>query len=195
MAVGPDAPFLKEALDSLEEQTFRDFEVLIQREPGIHKAWNVGARKASGEYLAIMDSDDVAAPTRLEAEVWEMDSDRELGVVAAWARCFGKSVRMVRHPVRITKSTLLLRNPIVNGACMVRKEVAMPYGPWRATPWIDYDLWCRMAAQGVKMLNIPKVLVFRREHDANDSRGRPLSRLIHGEVSARWQLLGRSPPD
>lgn len=189
VAVGPDAPYLSNALASLESQTFRDFEVLQLRQKGIHNAWNEGAKDAKGDLLAILDSDDEARPERLKREVCAMFADESLALVGSWGVYFGDRVGLIKKPEKVTAANLLLRNQIIHSSVMMRKDIVKPFGPYRDRPWIDYDLWCRMAARGLKMRNIPEPLVRRREHGANDSRGRPMTRVIHGELSARMRLL------
>jgi glycosyltransferase involved in cell wall biosynthesis len=190
IAVGEDAPYLGEALQSLEAQTFRDFEVLQLRQKGIHNAWNAGAKEAKGEYLAILDSDDIATKDRLEIETTVMDARPDLAAVGGWEMRFGAKSGLVRRERFVTPFSLLFCNQLRHSTVMMRKEVVLPYGPYRDASWIDYDLWCRMAHDGLKMENIPRVLAMRRYHEDNDSKGRPFGRLIEGEVSARCQLLG-----
>src|ERR1051326_8398643 len=79
-----------QAIDSIMAQTFKDYEVLIiddgstdgtqdalrgyldrihflqQSNQGPEVARNLGARKANGEYLALLDSDDLLMPRALE---------------------------------------------------------------------------------------------------------------------------------
>jgi glycosyltransferase involved in cell wall biosynthesis len=85
---------LREAVDSILKQTFQDFEFIIIddgstngsidylqnltdkrikliRNPynlGITKSLNIGFQAAQGKYIARMDSDDIALPTRLEKQ-------------------------------------------------------------------------------------------------------------------------------
>ena len=90
-----DKQYLMEAIDSILQQTYADFELLIiddasttdikgiisqyadQRlkyfrlpeNHGAAYARNIGIQKAEGEFIAFMDSDDVSLPGRLEAQI------------------------------------------------------------------------------------------------------------------------------
>jgi glycosyltransferase involved in cell wall biosynthesis len=104
--------FVREALDGILEQTYRDFEVVavdnassdrsrtilngIQRddarvrvvecpEKGIVPALNAGLGFVRGEMLARMDADDTAMPTRLERQLTFLRDHPE--VVAVGCRC------------------------------------------------------------------------------------------------------------
>ena len=89
-----EVPILREAVESILSQTFRDFEFIIiddgsdndspeylksledQRvrliqnpeNMGITKSLNIGFKEAKGKYIARMDSDDIAVPVRLERQ-------------------------------------------------------------------------------------------------------------------------------
>ena len=91
---------LREAVDSILAQTYRDFEFIIIddgstndsvdyllglrderikliRNPtnlGITKSLNIGLRTARGKYIARMDSDDIALPTRFAKQVAFMEN-------------------------------------------------------------------------------------------------------------------------
>lgn len=93
-------PMLKEAVDSILNQTFKDFEFLIiddgstdnsvsyldkikdprvriirnPKNVGITKSLNIGLREAKGRYIARMDADDVSLPERLQKEFDYMET-------------------------------------------------------------------------------------------------------------------------
>lgn len=95
-----DIPMLKEAVDSILNQTFRDFEFIIiddgstnssdqylksltdervkiiwnPQNMGVTKSLNVGLKAAQGKYIARMDADDVSLPTRFEKEFAYMEA-------------------------------------------------------------------------------------------------------------------------
>ena len=99
--------FLREAIESILNQTFTDFEFLIlddcpedsrerivqsykdkrikysknEHNLGITPTRNKLIDMAKGEYLAIFDHDDISLPTRLEKEVKYLDENPDVGVV------------------------------------------------------------------------------------------------------------------
>jgi len=99
--------YIAETLRSLEEQTFRDFEIIIvddgssdktvevgknarsraqfykQENRGVVAARNRGIDLAKGRYICFVDSDDVVLPERFAKQVALLDGDAELGLVFA----------------------------------------------------------------------------------------------------------------
>ena len=108
-------PILKEAVDSILSQTFRDFVFIIvddgstnesaeylksltdprirlyRNEPnlGLTKSLNIGFEKAKGKYIARMDSDDVSLPERLEKQFEWMEQHPDMTVCGTRFRNFG----------------------------------------------------------------------------------------------------------
>lgn len=102
--------YLPETLDSVLEQTFTDFEVLIiddgssdaiqswvaetvtdprmklisQTNQGLSAARNTGIANAQGQYIAFLDADDLWAPTKLEEQVRCLDENPTVGLVYNW---------------------------------------------------------------------------------------------------------------
>lgn len=109
MAVYNGAAYLREAVDSVLAQTYRDFEFVIvddgssdesvrivrsyadpriklhvaPRNLGQTTALNVGLRLCEGEYVARMDGDDVCHPERFARQVAVLDADPALGIVGS----------------------------------------------------------------------------------------------------------------
>ena len=100
MPVFNSEAYLKEAIDSILNQTFEDFEFIIindgssdnslriinnfederivlinQKNKGIIASLNKGLETAKGEFIARMDSDDVSLPDRFEKQLKLMKSD------------------------------------------------------------------------------------------------------------------------
>jgi glycosyltransferase involved in cell wall biosynthesis len=101
-----ETTMLKDAVNSILDQTFKDFEFIIiddgsdnesvsylksisdsrvriitnPHNMGITKSLNIGLQHAQGKYLARMDADDVSAPTRLEKEYCYMEKHPDVVV-------------------------------------------------------------------------------------------------------------------
>lgn len=112
MAVYNGAAYLREAIDSVLAQTYRDFEFVIvddgssdatpdllatytdarlrvHRLPGNHgliDALNSGLALCRGEYIARMDGDDFSHPERFARQVAFLDANSDVGVIgtATW---------------------------------------------------------------------------------------------------------------
>jgi glycosyltransferase involved in cell wall biosynthesis len=98
--------FLGEAIQSVLDQTFEDFELIVvddgstdntrevvhsftdprlrciyKENGGESSAYNVGIHASRGEYIAFLDSDDTWLPQKLELQVKAMDSAPQAGII------------------------------------------------------------------------------------------------------------------
>lgn len=115
---------LREAVESILSQTFRDFEFIIIddgstndsvdylnrledkrirliRNPeniGITKSLNIGFRAAQGKYIARMDSDDISLPTRFEKQYAFMERHPDVIICGTFVERFG-NVSYIKKPV------------------------------------------------------------------------------------------------
>lgn len=102
--------FLNEAIDSILNQTFKDFEFLIindgstdrskeiilsykdpriryfenKKNLGLSATLNKGLDLAKADYVARMDADDVSLPDRLKTQLEIVKKDNNVGLVASW---------------------------------------------------------------------------------------------------------------
>lgn len=198
------AIYLREAIESILAQTFCDFELLIindastlphvdavvrsYQDPriqyvindtnmGITHVRNKLIDWASGEYLAIMDHDDLSLPTRFAEQVAYLDQHKAVGVVSsAFERCRWRCKKgKVKHrPIedRAIKMALMRSCAVLHPAAMIRKQVLLDNNiryEHVFTPAEDYALWCRLMPY-TQFHNIPKVLFRYRCHGGNTSR-------------------------
>ncbi len=112
--------YVAEAIESILNQTFKDFEFIIvndgstdktveiikkyaksderikfidnKKNAGIVAALNQGLDFCHGEYIARMDSDDISLPERFEKQAKYMDKHPECGACSTWAELFGSNV-------------------------------------------------------------------------------------------------------
>ncbi len=182
-------------------QSFRDPRVRVLRNPtnlGIPRTRNRGLAEARGEYLAILDSDDVARPDRLRRQVDFLDAHPDVAVVGsfcAWIDGRGRRLRRVKrrpvHPDDV-RAALLFRCPLQNSAAMGRTAVLRRFG-YRSEFEVgeDYDLWTRLSAEH-RLANLPLVLVDYRVHGERTPR-RAMQRLRGAIVRDQLRALGLEP--
>lgn len=191
------ADLLPLALQSVLDQNFQDFEAIVvddgstdgsvevvkafndariryiyQTNAGLSAARNTGIANVGGEYLALLDSDDIFFPWKLNVQVQQLDDNSDLGFVTG-GFCYidldGKKIAE-RQPWRshrpLNLKTLLIGAPIITNAVMVRTELVKRVGGFnpalrRAE---DLDLWLRLGALGCSMAWTPSVVCAYRMH-------------------------------
>jgi glycosyltransferase involved in cell wall biosynthesis len=187
--------YVAEAIQSILDQTFSDFELLIiddgstDRSPHILREYadmdsrirlrsrgNLGLVKTLNEliawsrgiWIARMDADDIARPQRLARQL-EWLQQTGVDVCGSWVKRFGcgddRLVQLYESDHSI-KTELLFFSPFAHPSVMFRAALAKQL-PYDDT-WIkaeDYDLWIRAAEAGWKMSNVPEPLVLYRVHE------------------------------
>lgn len=143
--------YLREAIESILNQTFSDFEFIIlndgstnnaqdiilsykdtrinyvinEKNLGLIKTLNKGLDLAKGEYIARMDSDDISLPERFQKQVDFMDKNQNVHVVGTWYEWFPKC--KVQKPAvtdkAIKECLLASSNSIAHPTVMLRKSV------------------------------------------------------------------------
>jgi len=191
--------YLREAIESILTQTFSDFEFLIlddypedsretivksyadkrikyiknEQNMGITPSRNKLIKMAKGEYLAVMDHDDISLPDRFEKEVAYLDEHPEVGVVS----CFHKRIVSHQQLIYPIENDDIIRS-IVKGACcvlhpasMIRKQILIENNVCyeeEYSPCEDFMLWARLI-EYTKFHNIPEFLFLYRDHEENTS--------------------------
>jgi len=194
------------ALGSVFEQTFNDYEIIAlddgstdgsrdyladqgdtiipvfnQENLGTYATLNVGLQQAAGEYVAILNDDDVWAPMKLERQVAALDSRPKcaLAHTGGWfidddgERIEGSPMGFP-FPKTGTGDllpTLLMRNQMITSSVMGRRSVLMDLGGFDPSffGFGDWQMWLRVARNhGIVYVDEP--LTFYRVHGGNGSR-------------------------
>jgi GT2 family glycosyltransferase len=169
---------------------FRDQVTLISKENGGEaSAKNAAARAAAGEFLAILDADDVYLAERLEAlgELARARPDLDVLTTDAVLEVDGEPVRRcytdeLPFEVEDQRSAILRRN-FVFGLAAVRRERFLAAGGFDealryATDW---DLWARLILDGSRVGLVAESLARYRLRSGSLSSQRPA--LLAGRVA------------
>ncbi|MEL6603519.1 MAG: glycosyltransferase family 2 protein [Cyanobacteria bacterium J06614_10] len=147
--------FVRATIESLLSQTYENFEAIIvddaspdgsiaiceqfddprlkivhQENRGLPGARNTGIRHATGDYIALLDADDIWVPTKLEKHVEHLNQSPSVGISFSYSSFIDEAGNLIglhqtpKEIWEITPSQVLCRNPVGNGsAAVVRREV------------------------------------------------------------------------
>lgn len=114
---------------------------------------------AVGNYIAIMDSDDIAIPERLAFQVQFMDNHPDISLVGGYIQ-ESNNIRKVPLSHNEIVEKIFEKSPVNNVTAFFKKEdylISGGYPSIRSSE--DYTLWCRFIGNGFKIHNLNKVLV------------------------------------
>lgn len=191
--------YILETLESVNRQTFRKFEHIIVDDGStdgtvelIHafqksnpeydlklfqpgclgrgKALNFAVSKASFEWIAIVDADDIWHPKKLETQMNILNKHFDASVLATASDVFSdvNNLRFKEGGFQgttdiIKSSTLLLKNPLSHSSVIIAKEDAV-YNVSR-TSQFDLELWYRLSiTENKKLMKYNETLTFHRIH-------------------------------
>lgn len=191
------AKFLKKAIESILLQSYSNFELILiddastddskeilrtyaetdsriipifnKENLGLTRNLNIAISLSQSEYIARMDADDIALPTRLEKQVNFLDSHVHIDLVGSAAIDIdenGEKIQLRKSPQTHNEIIKLLpkANPMTHSTVMFRKEKFEKIGfyneAYRTTQ--DYEMWFRAAGYGLKFHNLQDVLLYYR---------------------------------
>lgn len=193
------APFIEETLDSVFEQTFQDFEVIVvndgsadtaalktalepyfdkiiyaeQSNSGASKARNAAICLARGGLLAFLDGDDIWLPDFLASQINFLEKN-DFEMVYCDALIFGEPLYenrtfMQNAPSNGAVTTLKLLSAecsVITSGTVIRKAALEKFGLFdgEISRMEDFDLWFRLAKNGVRIGYQTKVLLKYRMH-------------------------------
>ncbi len=209
----------------MRSQSYRDFEVLAiddgstdgtrewlseQRDVrtmfnpwnlGTYATLNVGLDHSAGEFVAVLNDDDVWLPGKLEAQVALLDANPRVGLVHTGGYFIdGKGERIEGNPLGFRFPTfetgdvllgLVYENKIIASAALARRECFDRLGGFDPTYFGsgDWEMWYRIAEEYlVGMVQVP--LTLYRVHGANASH--KLEKIWRDDQKLREWMLGRA---
>jgi glycosyltransferase involved in cell wall biosynthesis len=194
MSVYNSEEYLAEAIDSILQQTFSDFEFLIindgstdstrailqdypdrrircidnEANMGLSASLNRGLALAEGAYIVRMDADDIALPNRIHTQVSFMEQAQTVDVCGSWYEMFGDKAKVVKTLVehQAIKDTLFFKNCIAHSTvCIKRKSLEACGGCYDESYAYAQDYELWCRlVDSATFANIPEVLLKYRMH-------------------------------
>ena len=187
MPVYNGSQYIKESIESILNQSYKNFEFIIVNEfgsddgskeiienytnlddrivfiqnkkrEGIAESLNIALRHATGDYIARMDSDDIAGKRRLEVQVEFLEKNPSIGLCGIQPEFFGEKKiiwDLEKKPLQI-KNNIFFYTPCVHPTIMFRRELQDKYNifynsDYKATE--DYEFFSRV----VNVTNITNI--------------------------------------
>jgi hypothetical protein len=239
MSVFNGQTFLSEAIESILDQTYRDYEFVIiddgstdktveilaeysardarirvhrHENKGRATSLNIGIELSKGLYIARMDADDVALPTRFHQQIEFMERHSDVIVLGGAVELInpaGEAIHTVRQPLEDDRirSAMQVHSPIYHPTVFMTREAVLAAGGYRRAllDADDYDLWLRMAELG-KLANLGEVILRYRVH-TNQVSLRGMRQQVfcvlaaraaakarrHGNADPLWEADGVTP--
>ncbi len=178
---------LGETLQSLRDQSFRDFEIIVVddgstaaeaqacldalpptitrlRQPnrGLPAARNAGMRAARGEFILPLDSDDMLAPSALTQLVLALDTRPDADLAFSWTRRFGEEDGISQMALNPFEQLIVNEAPY----CMLmRRGLIARTGGYDETMRDGYEDWefnIRLLALGARAIVLSEPLFLYR---------------------------------
>lgn len=222
---------ITDTLASVVAQTFKDIEVIViddgsvdgtarvareagdervrvisTRNGGVAAARNRGIAEAKGEFVALLDADDLWLPTKLERQVALLESRPSVGMCFTAAERVDINTRPVgRIPAREYRDyceALLLYSVVVSAgasSAMIRRTLALEIDGFDTSfsQSADWDFWLRLS-RVTRFAAIPDVLMSYRSSPGNMSSDAELlerdtfavlDKFFANPTSVRYQFL------
>jgi glycosyltransferase involved in cell wall biosynthesis len=182
--------FIQEAIDSIINQTYSNWELILindfssdrtgaffteikkqdsrvkiitnSENLGRAKSRNRGLELAKGEYIAILDADDVSLTDRLEKQVTFLEKNTSIFLVGTGATKINEDGKVIGYHNPIcsdieVKKTLSMRNCIYHSSVMFRKTSVRYREKFPFSQ--DYDFYLQLLAENKNLTNIPEKLL------------------------------------
>lgn len=186
--------YLNQALESIVNQTLKPAEIVIVKDGkiseelenillkyknkyeqlieiyslpnnvGLGKALKYGVEKCKFEYIARMDTDDIAPLYRLEEQAKILEKNPDIDILGGYIEEYDEqmkeiiSLRKVPLTIEEIKKYIKFQSPFNHGTVIMKKDAVISAGNYNDIQLEDYDLWARMLINKCKMMNITLIL-------------------------------------
>lgn len=190
---------IKASIESILNQTFKDFELIIiddcstdntyqiitsyqdkrirlyrnEVNVGLTVNLNKGIDLSNGKYIARMDSDDISLPSRFQLQYRFMEEHPDVGVCGTWLEVFGDYSAIVKYKTTHREIALqfLYECHIVHPTVIMRKEVMIKNNILYNPQFVTAQDYDLFIRMSrvTKLANIPEALVHYRVHSESIS--------------------------
>ena len=182
------ANFIEDAVNSITNQSFRDFEFLIMddgssdntykiiqnlsyedrrikiyqndKNIGLTKSLNLLIKEARGEFIVRQDADDISYVDRLKSQI-DILSKSKFSACTTRAKIMDTNYIKPKYTYFLPKKMVIkFKNPFIHGTLAIKKQVLNELGNYDENFYFaqDYKLFYKMIEQGYKIKYLSSVL-------------------------------------
>ena len=197
MSVYNGEKYLREAIESILNQTFTDFEFIIvndgstdnsleiiqsyndeririinnEKNIGLTKSLNKALKQAKGEYIARQDADDISLPNRFEEQMGYFEEHQEVVLLGTTVYLIDENGKIVGKRIVLAKPTIkdiFKENHFNHGSVMFKKEIVNQLGGYNELIRYSQDYELWLRiAKSYEVRNLTQLLYKLRSHDEN----------------------------
>lgn len=206
--------YLCTAIESILNQTFKDFEFIIvddcgknnldeivekyndkrikivknDKNRGLVYSLNHGIKEAKGEYIVRMDTDDIADKKRIEKLYGYIKSHPEYAVVSSRVVEFSENQKLgiLGKKGEKSKKDIMHGNILIHPSVIMRKDAIEKVGYYKDyTRAEDFVLWCDLLLDGYRLYTMNDILLKYRVNPEDYNKRKLKYR--KGEIKARLE--------
>lgn len=158
---------------------------------GLGEALRIGVEACQGDYVARMDTDDVALPNRFAVQMAFLEKNPTVDLLGAWIEEFNAEPGDLRRFRRVPTEEGRIRrfarhrSPFNHMSVIFRRSSVLAVGNYQPFYQLeDYYLWYRFLRAGYAVANLPEPLVYARIGNGMLKRRRGWTYL-----RSEWELL------
>jgi glycosyltransferase involved in cell wall biosynthesis len=192
--------FLRQSIDSVLEQTYRNIELVLvndastdqsaaiihsysdpriryyenERNLGIAATRNKCIDLAQGDYIAVLDNDDIAGPDRIERQVQFLDLNEDYGMCGSFWKIIdqnGRAAEQIKTPIKDAdiRTYLVFNNCFCNSSIMIRSHLLKEFMYPEEFSMIEDYYFLYTQSKRTRLAILPHYLTYYRVHGQNAS--------------------------
>ena len=191
--------YIAEAIESILNQTFQNYELIIINDAstdntvniienykdsrirliqnnsnlGLGLVRNIGLNNARGKYIAWLDSDDINMDTRLEKQVNLLENNPNIGLCGTWVKTIGNAENVWKFPIQsdFIKSNMLFHNCFAASSVMLRREIIIKHKYFFSLEYLFANDYefWEKISNHCNIANIPEILTYYRLHPSQNT--------------------------
>ena len=216
-------PFIGEAIESILNQSCKDFEFIIVENCSTDNTWqiiksytdprikayqtnfkqlsfnlNYGLMQTKAEYIARMDADDIARPQRLGHQIAYLEANPKIDVLGTAYQLFGDDDegKIIALPAtdKAIRRRLPFRFCFCHPSVMFKRETIVNHGSYQGGKFCqDMDLWLRLSRDKTIKFANLPESLLRYRIHHNQAKGRREVDITGASLLFREALVQRSP--